>query len=55
MHDFSAIGSEDNCIEKIEELVKAGAKHISIRNLGTDIQSTLDTFSRKIIPQFSED
>ncbi len=52
VHQFSAIGSEDNCIEKIQNFIEAGARHIAIRDLGPNVASTLETFNRKIMPHF---
>jgi len=50
--DFSIAGTVDNCIEKIAEYVKAGAKHILLINAGPDPPQVLKTYSEKIIPHF---
>lgn len=55
VHDFSAIGDEEHCIEKIEEFVRAGASHIAIRDLGPNVPSTLEAFASEIIPHFRDE
>jgi len=50
--DFSVAGTVDNCIEKIAEYVKAGAKHILLINAGPDPRQVLKAYSEKIIPHF---
>jgi alkanesulfonate monooxygenase SsuD/methylene tetrahydromethanopterin reductase-like flavin-dependent oxidoreductase (luciferase family) len=57
---YAAIGDIDECIGFIEEFIKAGAKHISIYDLMTDvkgpaaIEKTLKAYGKKIIPYFKE-
>lgn len=50
--EFSVAGKADDCIEKIDEYVKAGARHILLVNAGPDPRQTLKVYSEKIIPHF---
>jgi len=50
--EFSVAGTADDCIEKINEYVKAGAKHILLINAGPDPRQTLKVYSEEIIPHF---
>lgn len=50
--DFSVVGTVNDCIEKISEYVRAGAKHILLINAGPDPRQTLKFYSEKIIPYF---
>jgi len=54
VEQISAFGTAEDCISKIEEFVKAGARHILVSNQGPDEKVTLDSFSREIIPYFRE-
>ena len=45
-----AFGTADDCITKLEQYVKAGAKHILISNQGPDERATLDAIANEVIP-----
>ncbi len=49
-----AAGSSDQCISKIEALLKAGATSMVICNLGPNPERTYRTYSEKIIPYLRE-
>jgi len=53
--EFSVAGTVDNCIEKIEEYVKAGAKHIDLINVGPDPRRVMKIYGKEIIPRFKEE
>ena len=48
-----AYGTVDDCIDKIEEYLQAGATSIDIRNSGPDVNKTLDLYKKRIIPYFN--
>ncbi len=48
----AAFGTVDDCIQKIEEYLEAGATSIDLRNYGPDISRTVNMYSRRIIPYF---
>lgn len=50
----AAFGTVDDCIERIEEYLEAGATSIDIRNFGPDTKRTIDLYGEKIIPYFRE-
>lgn len=50
--EFSVAGTVDDCIEKISEYVKIGARHILLINAGPDPRYVLKVYSEKIIPYF---
>ncbi|MGQ9624152.1 MAG: LLM class flavin-dependent oxidoreductase [Candidatus Bathycorpusculaceae bacterium] len=50
--EFSVAGTANDCIEKINEYVKAGARHILLINAGPDPRYVLKAYSEKIIPHF---
>jgi 5,10-methylenetetrahydromethanopterin reductase len=52
--EFSIVGTANDCIEKINEYVKAGAMHIILVNAGPDPKETLKIYSEKILPYFKE-
>ncbi|MEM2465086.1 MAG: LLM class flavin-dependent oxidoreductase [Candidatus Bathyarchaeia archaeon] len=52
--DFSIAGTIEDCIEKIEEYIKAGVRHFLLMNIGPDPRWTLKAYSEKIIPCFRE-
>ncbi len=52
--EFSIAGTAEDCIEKIDEYIKAGAKHILLINAGPDPRQTLKVYSEKIIPHFKK-
>ncbi|MEM2691291.1 MAG: LLM class flavin-dependent oxidoreductase [Candidatus Bathyarchaeia archaeon] len=53
--EFSVAGTVDDCIEKLSEYVKAGARHILLINAGPDPRYTLRVYSERIIPHFKEE
>jgi len=54
VEEISAFGSVDNCISKIEQFIKAGAKHILVANQGPDESKTIQLVSAKIMPYLRE-
>jgi len=50
--DFSVAGTARDCIDKIDEYVKAGAKHILLINVGPDPRKVVELYSEEIIPYF---
>lgn len=50
--DFSIAGTTDDCIEKIDEYVRAGVKHLLLINLGPDPRRVMEIYSKEIIPRF---
>jgi alkanesulfonate monooxygenase SsuD/methylene tetrahydromethanopterin reductase-like flavin-dependent oxidoreductase (luciferase family) len=50
--EFSVVGTIEDCISKIDEYIKAGAKHLLLINIGPDPRRALELYSREIIPQF---
>jgi len=53
--DFVAYGKTDDCIQKIENFVKAGAVHVALRPMrNEDIPSFLKLYGKHIIPYFNE-
>ncbi|MDY6964850.1 MAG: hypothetical protein SVM80_02605, partial [Halobacteriota archaeon] len=49
-----AFGTVDDCVEKIEDYVKAGTRHFNIVPLSSDFDQTLNTIAENIIPYFKE-
>jgi len=52
--DFSIAGTTQQCIDKIEEFVKAGVKHLILINLGPNPRQVMEIYSKEIIPRFAE-
>lgn len=50
---LTVIGKPDDCIKKIEELVKAGTDQLCLYPVGDDLEQQLEIFSRRIIPYFA--
>jgi 5,10-methylenetetrahydromethanopterin reductase len=50
--EFSIAGTVRDCIDKIEEYVKAGAKHLILMNAGPDPRKILKVYGEEIIPYF---
>lgn len=50
----AAFGTVDDCIERVEEYLNAGATSIDIRNYGPDIKRTINLYGKRIIPYFKE-
>lgn len=54
LEKITVIGTVDECINKIERYLEAGATSISIRNCGPIIQRTYEIYRDRIIPYFRE-
>ena len=52
--EFSIAGTTDDCIEKVDEYLKAGVKHLLLINLGPDPRRVVEIYGGKIIPRFKE-
>ena len=52
--EFSVAGTTEDCIEKIEEYVKAGVKHLDFINMGPDPRRVMEIYGKEIIPRFRE-
>jgi alkanesulfonate monooxygenase SsuD/methylene tetrahydromethanopterin reductase-like flavin-dependent oxidoreductase (luciferase family) len=50
VEQIAAFGSPDDCIEKMEELIEAGARHLVIENVSTDPEGSYGILGSKIIP-----
>lgn len=50
--EFSVAGTPADCITKIDEYIKAGAKHFLLINIGPDPRQVVEFYSREIIPRF---
>jgi alkanesulfonate monooxygenase SsuD/methylene tetrahydromethanopterin reductase-like flavin-dependent oxidoreductase (luciferase family) len=50
--DFSIAGTVQDCIDKIEEYAKAGARHLLLINAGPDPRRILKAYGEGIIPYF---
>ena len=50
--EFSVAGTPEDCITKIDEYIKAGAKHFLLINIGPDPRQVVELYSREIIPRF---
>ena len=53
--EFSLAGTKEECIQRIEEYIKAGVRHFDLINIGPDPKKVMDTYSKEIIPCFRED
>ena len=54
VRQVSAFGTEEECIHKLEEYIRLGARHIVISNQGPDRGETLRVLSQRIIPYLRE-
>jgi len=52
--EFSIAGTTQDCIDKIDEFVKAGVKHFILGNTGPDQSKVREIYSKEIIPRFAE-
>ncbi len=52
--DFSIAGTTQQCIDKIEEFVKAGVRHFIFINMGPIPRQVMEIYSREILPRFAE-
>ena len=50
--EFSIAGTTDDCIEKIDAFMDAGAEHISLINIGPDPRRVMKVYEEEIIPHF---
>jgi len=52
--EFSIAGTTQECIDKMEEFVKAGARHFILINMGPNPRKVMEIYSKEIIPRFAE-
>jgi 5,10-methylenetetrahydromethanopterin reductase/phthiodiolone/phenolphthiodiolone dimycocerosates ketoreductase len=52
--EFSIAGTTQDCIDKIDEFVKAGVRHFLLINLGPSPRKVVEIYSKEIIPRFAE-
>ena len=52
--EFSISGTIEDCIEKIDKFVKAGAKHFVLINMGPKPRHVMEIYGKEIIPYFKE-
>lgn len=52
--EFSVAGTPEDCITKIDEYIRAGAKHFLLINVGPDPRRVVEMYSREIIPRFKQ-
>jgi len=52
--EFSIAGTTQDCINKVDEFVKAGVKHFILSNAGPDERKVREIYSKEIIPRFVE-
>ena len=52
--EFSIAGTTQDCIDKIDEFVKAGVKHFILHNVGPNPSKVREIYSKEIIPRFAE-
>ncbi len=50
--DFSIAGTVEDCIEKIDDFIKAGVKHFLVLNVGPDPRQVMKAYGEEIIPHF---
>ena len=50
--EFSIAGTVEDCINKIDEFVKAGVKHFLLLNVGPDPRQVMKAYGEEIIPHF---
>jgi len=50
---FSIGGTTQDCIDKIEEFVKAGVKHFILHNVGPNQPKVREIYSKEIMPRFA--
>jgi alkanesulfonate monooxygenase SsuD/methylene tetrahydromethanopterin reductase-like flavin-dependent oxidoreductase (luciferase family) len=51
--EFNITGTTQDCINKIEEFVKAGVRHFLLENAGPNPSKVREIYSKEIIPRFS--
>jgi len=52
--EFSIGGTTQDCIDKIDEFVKAGVKHFILDNAGPDQRKVMELYRKEILPRFAE-
>lgn len=52
VRDFFIVGTPEECMNKIEEFIKAGVKHFMLINIGPDPKYVTRIYAEKIIPSF---
>lgn len=52
--DFSIAGTTQQCLDKIEEFVKAGVRHLILINMGPNPRQVMEIYSKEILPRFAE-
>ncbi|MFQ6080155.1 MAG: LLM class flavin-dependent oxidoreductase [Candidatus Bathyarchaeia archaeon] len=52
--DFSIAGTTEDCISKIDELIKAGVRHFILINMGPNPRHVMKMYCEEIIPHFKE-
>jgi len=52
--EFNIAGTTQDCINKIEEFVKAGVKHFLLENAGPNPSKVREIYSKEITPRFAE-
>jgi len=50
--EFSIAGTVEDCINKIDEFVKAGVKHFLLLNVGPDPRQVMKAYGEEILPHF---
>ena len=50
--EFSIAGTVKDCINKIDEFIKAGVRHFLLLNIGPDPRQVMKAYSEEIIPHF---
>lgn len=50
--EFSIAGTVEDCINKIDEFIKAGVKHFLLLNVGPDPRQVMKAYGEEIIPYF---
>ena len=53
--EFSIAGTVEDCINKIEEFIKAGVKHFLLLNVGPDPRQVVKSYGEEIIPHFKNE
>ncbi len=52
VEDFSIVGKPEDCLQKVEEFVKAGVEHFVLINMGPDPKYVMEVYAEKIMPSF---
>jgi len=51
---ISALGTAEDCIEKIGQYIEAGANHLVFHNFSPDVEMSMNVMKDKVIPYFKE-